>query len=286
LARRETAVTINKIIFAYDELIICGPVFPHEVAGFSGGAKYLFPGIAGPEIINETHWLGALATSMDTIGLRDTAVRRVIHRAAEFVARQCRLTLIALVMKSHHLHGLYVGNYLDAWHAAVDLSAQLNIIYLSRPVHTVLSLPATRYSELWTAAKAIYKTEPVVAEQGEIILYAPHLREISHTHGHLICQVGYHVCDYFLKQSEKFAGIPLAILAHSSHVRGKGIFANGSETPRVQVTLATGIPAAKCNQLNLGYHDPATINPADYANRLEEGVLLVENAGECLYRLR
>src|SRR6185312_3233923 len=53
-------VTLNRLIFDYDQLIICGPVFPHEVAGFSGGAKYLFPGIAGAEIINFTHWLGAL----------------------------------------------------------------------------------------------------------------------------------------------------------------------------------------------------------------------------------
>src|SRR5436309_5250138 len=52
----EVAVTLNRIIFEYDLLVICGPVFPHEVAGFSGGAKYLFPGIAGPDIINFTHW--------------------------------------------------------------------------------------------------------------------------------------------------------------------------------------------------------------------------------------
>jgi nickel-dependent lactate racemase len=78
-------------------------VFPHEVVGFSGGAKYLFPGIAGPEIINATHWLGALRTSMYTIGHKDTPVRRVVHRAAEFVPRA--LLCVALAVKGHAFHG-------------------------------------------------------------------------------------------------------------------------------------------------------------------------------------
>src|SRR5919197_3743022 len=103
--------------------MICGPVFPHEVAGFSGGAKYLFPGIAGPDIINFSHWLGARVTSMATIGVKDTLVRRVIHRAAEFVP--VPLLHIALVLKGHDLHVLYIGPHSEAWSAAADLSAQL-----------------------------------------------------------------------------------------------------------------------------------------------------------------
>ncbi len=66
----DVPVTLNRLIADYDLVLICGPVFPHEVAGFSGGAKYLFPGIAGPDIINFTHWLGALVTSMHTIGVK------------------------------------------------------------------------------------------------------------------------------------------------------------------------------------------------------------------------
>jgi len=81
LLKNEIPVTLNRKLLEYEHIIICGPVFPHEVAGFSGGAKYLFPGVAGPDIINFTHWLGALVTSMATIGVKDTPVRRVIHRA-------------------------------------------------------------------------------------------------------------------------------------------------------------------------------------------------------------
>src|SRR5437764_4412827 len=133
-------VTLNRLIFECDLLLICGPVFPHEVAGFSGGAKYLFPGIAGAEIINFTHWLGALVTSMDTIGVKDTPVRRVIHRAAEFVQRP--ILCLALVLKGSALHGMYLGPHTEAWSAAADLSAQLNIIALPHPFRRVLSMPS------------------------------------------------------------------------------------------------------------------------------------------------
>ncbi|MFL5663595.1 MAG: lactate racemase domain-containing protein [Ktedonobacteraceae bacterium] len=286
LLEDEVPVTINRLIFDYDQLIICGPVFPHEVAGFSGGAKYLFPGIAGQDIIDFTHWLGALVTSMHTIGIKDTPVRRVIHRAAEFIDRP--MLCLALVLRGQDLHGLYIGPHIDAWSQAADLSAQLNIIYVQRPVKRVLSAPAPIYDDLWTAAKAMYKTEPAIADGGEVIIYAPHITEISYTHGRLIDQVGYHVRDYFLKQWERFKDVPGSILAHSTHVKGMGSYdpASGVETPRVQVTLATGIPEERCRRVNLGYLDYHGIDPQEWEHREAEGVLFVPHAGEMLYRLK
>ncbi len=278
----EVHVTLNRIIFDYDQLIICGPVFPHEVVGFSGGAKYLFPGIAGPDIINFTHWLGALVTSMHTIGVKDTPVRRIIHRAAEFVNQP--LLCIALVLKGEELHGLYIGSYIEAWGAAADLSAQLNIIEVETPFKRVLSMPSPIYDDLWTAAKAMYKTEPAIADGGEVIIYAPHITEISYTHGKLIDSVGYHVRDYFTRQWDRFKDIPGSILAHSTHVKGSGTFEDGIEMPRIRVTLATGIPEERCKRVNLGYLDYKKINPDEWRNREQEGILLVPHAGEMLYR--
>ncbi len=279
-------VTLNRRILDYDHLIICGPVFPHEVAGFSGGAKYLFPGIAGPDIINFTHWLGALVTSMHTIGVKDTPVRRIIHRGADFVPRP--LTCIALVMQGTTPRGIYIGAHAEAFAAAADLSGALNITWYDRPFQRVLSCPAPQYDDLWTAAKAMYKTEPIIADGGEVIIYAPHLTEVSFTHGALIDQVGYHVRDYFTKQWARFGDLPGSILAHSTHVRGMGSYdaASGVETPRITVTLATGISEARCRRINLGYADYRTIDPAAWANREDEGLLYVPHAGEVLFRLR
>lgn len=286
LFAQDTPVRINKMVFDYDHLIICGPVFPHEVVGFSGGAKYLFPGIAGAEIIDFTHWLAALVTNRKTIGVKETAVRRVIHRAAEFVNRP--ITCISLVMQGQAFHGIYTGNYVESWSAAADLSAQLNVIYTAQPFKRVLSMPSAMYDELWTAGKAMYKTEPAIADGGEVIIYAPNLKIVSLTHGHLIERVGYHVQEYFTKQPEKFADVPGSIKAHSTHVKGTGTFdpQTGIETPRVTVTLATSIPPEVCRRINLGYVDYRTLNPAEWENREREGILVVPHAGEVLYRAR
>lgn len=280
----EVPVVLNLMIHDCDQLVICGPVFPHEVVGFSGGAKYLFPGIAGADIIGFTHWLGALATSMNTIGVKDTPVRRVIHRAAELV--DTPILCLALVMEGEALHGMYIGPHEEAWSAAADLSAQLNVVRLPHAFHSVLSMPAEIYDDLWTAAKAMYKTEPVVADGGEVIIYAPQVTEISYTHGWLIDEVGYHVRDYFVTQWDRFKHVPGGILAHSTHVKGTGTYdsATGIETPRIQVTLATGIPEERCRRVNLGYADHRTIDPEEWAGREAEGVLLVPHAGEVLYR--
>ena len=280
----DVPVTLNRLIFDYDLLLICGPVFPHEVAGFSGGAKYLFPGIAGPDIINFTHWLGALVTSLRTIGIKDTPVRRVITQAAGFVPRP--LLCLAMVMQGQDLHGLYIGDHVEAWSQAADLSAQLDITYVDHPFHRVLSAPAAMYDDLWTAAKAMYKTEPAIADGGEVMIYAPHITEVSYTHGKLIDQVGYHVRDYFVKQWDRFQHVPGGVLAHSTHVKGTGTYdaASGIETPRIAVTLATGIPEERCRLINLGYADYREIDPEAWKGREQEGILFVPHAGEMLYR--
>jgi lactate racemase len=282
----DVAVTLNQMVADYDLVLIVGPVFPHEVAGFSGGAKYLFPGIAGPEIINYTHWLGALVTSLHTIGVKDTPVRRVISRAARLIP--CPVVCLALVLRGQALHGLYIGSLDEAWSRAADLSAELNITWVDHPFRRVLSAPAEMYDDLWTAAKAMYKTEPVIADSGEVIIYAPHITEVSYTHGALIDEIGYHVRDYFLKQWERFKDYPGGILAHSTHVKGMGAFdpASGVESPRITVTLATGIPEERCRQINLGYANYREIDPTAWVGREDEGILYVPHAGERLYRLR
>jgi len=283
LLAQPVPVTINKWILDYDHLIVCGPVFPHEVVGFSGGNKYFFPGISGPEVIDFTHWLGALITSMAVIGTKETPVRQMIDRAASFipVPRSC----FSLVVKGEGLAGLYVGSPEAAWSAAADLSAKLHIVYVDRPIQRVLSVMPEMYDDLWTAAKGMYKLEPAIADGGKVVIYAPHIDEISYTHGAIIDKVGYHVRDFFVKQWDRFQGYPWGVLAHSTHLRGAGTFENGVEKPRIRVTLATGIPEERCRQVNLGYLDPATVNPEEWANREDEGVLLVPKAGEMLYKL-
>jgi nickel-dependent lactate racemase len=275
-------ICLNKTALEYDQILILGPTFPHEVVGFSGGAKYVFPGISGPDMINATHWLGALSGVVGTIGLKNTPVRAMIDAAAAKLT--IPVTLIALVVEDHDLSGLFIGDKLSAWSAAVDLSAQRHIIWCEKPFKRVLSCAPAMYDELWTCAKAMYKLEPAAAMGGEVIIYAPHLDTISHVHGKYIQEIGYHILPYFLSDWERFKHIPLGVLAHSTHLRGSGTMENGIEKPNVQVTLASRIPAAECARLNLGYLDPAGIKLEDWQGREAEGILYVPKAGEILYR--
>ena len=283
---QEVPVRLNRLVLDYDQLIVLGPVFPHEVVGFSGGNKYFFPGIGGPEVINVTHWLGALITSYRMIGSGYSPVRAVIDRAASYI--EVPKLCFALVVTYEGLAGLFVGSPEEAWQAAADLSAQVHVIYVDKPYRRVLSVMPRMYDDLWTAAKGMYKMEPAIADGGEVVIYAPHISEISYTHGKIIDRIGYHVRDYFVKQWDRFKDEPWGVLAHSTHLRGIGTYdaQTGIERPRIQVTLATGIPRERCQRVNLGYLDPASIDISQWQGREEEGILVVPKAGEMLYRLR
>jgi lactate racemase len=277
-------IQINRAALECDQIIILGPTFPHEVVGFSGGAKYLFPGISGPELIHATHWLGALAGVVGTIGVKQTPVRAMIHAAAGCLPTP--VTLIALTVEEDKLSGMFIGDPVEAWSEAADLSARRHIRWCEKPFERVLSCAPAMYDELWTAAKAMYKLEPAVAVGGELVIYAPHLREISRVHGEYIRQVGYHTLPYFLCNWERFKHIPLGVLAHSTHLRGSGRMTDGIEMPNVKLSLASRISAEECALLNLGYADPDRINMRDWEGRENEGVLLVRKAGEMLYKVR
>jgi len=285
LLEQPVPVAVNKQIFGYDQIILCGPVFPHEVAGFSGGNKYFIPGIAGQEVIDITHWLGALITSYEVIGKIDTPVRKVIDRAAGLI--KVPSACFGLVVDYKGVAGIYFGEAVPAWKEAAQLSALRHVIYKPRAYTKVLSIMPEMYDDLWTAAKGMYKLEPVISDGGEVLIYAPHIHEVSYTHGKLLDEVGYHCRDYFLAQWAQFRDYPWGVLAHSTHVKGQGKYDPETrlETPRIRVTLATGIPEERCQRINLGYMDPARIDLHEWEGHEDEGILVVPQAGETLYRL-
>ena len=283
LFKEDVEVTVNKLVFEYDEFFIVGPVFPHEVVGFSGGHKYIFPGVAGPQIINFFHWLGAVITNPAINGTKWTATREVVENAASYI--KTPHTLFALVANKEQFKGIFIGDCVEAWERAADLSAKVHIVYKDKPYKTVLGIAPKMYDEIWTAGKVMYKLEPVIADGGTLIIYAPHIKEVSITHGKTIEQVGYHTRDYFLKQWDLFKDYPWGAIAHCTHVKGIGSYNNGVEKPRINVVLATGISRERCKKINLGYMDPEQIDIANYEGKEDKGILVVHNAGETLYRL-
>jgi nickel-dependent lactate racemase len=280
------SVQINRLLLEYDRVLICGPVFPHEVVGFSGGNKYLFPGVSTGEMIHQTHWLGALLGSYNIIGTGTTPVRELIDLAAAKVP--VPIACFALVLKGDEIAGIYFGQARDAWKLAAEHSSETHVQWVDRPFRRVLAVIPEMYTDLWTGAKGMYKSDPAIADGGEVILYAPHITEASYSHGDFLDKVGYHCAEYFLKQPKRFADVPRGILAHSIHLYGQGSYdvASNVEKPRIKVTLATAIPEKRSRELNLGYLDYKAINLDDWKDRESEGIKLIPHAGEILYRLK
>ena len=279
-------VKINRMVVDYDQILICGPVFPHEVVGFSGGNKYLFPGVSTGEMIDHTHWLGALLGSYQLIGTGCTPVRELIDQAAAKVT--VPVACFALVLVEEGIAGMFFGPARAAWKRAAELSSEKHIQWVDRPLRRVLSVLPAMYDDIWTGAKGMYKVEPAIEERGEVILFAPHITEFSYTHGAILEKIGYHCRDYFLKQWNRFAGIPRGVIAHSTHLVGQGTYdeTTGHEAPRIRVTLATGISEERCRRMNLGYLDHKEIRIEAWQGRESEGIKLIPRAGEILYRLK
>ncbi len=285
LLAEDILVKVNRLVCDYDQVLICGPVLPHEVVGFSGGNKYLFPGISGKEMIDQTHWLGALLGSYHIIGTEYTPVRELIDRAAAKI--KTPVSCIALVVSTDGVNGFYFGSAREAWKSAAALSAKKHIEWVNKPFRRVLAVMPEMYADMWTAAKGMYKAEPAVMDEGEVVIYATHITEFSYTHGEWLERIGYHCRDYFLKQWKLFSDVPRGVLAHSTHLRGQGAYdpATGFERDRIRVTLATGIPEERCLAMNLGYLNPATIDFKEWLGKEDEGILMIPRAGETLYRL-
>ncbi len=281
----DVPVRLNRAVVEHDVALVVGPVLPHEVVGISGGNKYFFPGVAGQQIIDVSHWIGALITSAEIIGTTAvTPVRALIDEGAALVPAQKLSFCVVGEPGTAALHSISFGDTVSAWSDAADVCAATHVRYLDEPLHRVISLIPRMYDDIWTGAKGFYKVEPAVADGGEVILYAPHITTISTSHPE-IGEIGYHCRDYFVKQWDRFKHVHWGTLAHSTHLRGAGTYdaSTGEERLRVRVTLATGISESVCRAANLGYLDPASV---DLSAEVATGTFVVPDAGEVLFRLR
>ena len=280
---QEVPVAVNRMILDYDRVFIMGPVFPHEVVGFSGGHKYIFPGAGAADFINFFHWFAAVITNPKIIGNAYTPVRALIEEAASMLP--IKVGAFCLSVRGDDLMGIaYSESAYEAWEAAAELSKKLHIVYCDKPYASVLACAPRMYDDLWTGGKCAYKTESVVADGGEIIIYAPHITEVSYTHGKVLDEIGYHTRDFFLAQWDKYKLFPWGVVAHATHVKGIGTYEGGVETPRISVKLATGISRERCGRINLGYLDYRSVDPAEWKEKPDR--LYLEHAGEMLYRLK
>lgn len=282
-------LTVNRLLSPgnYDVVLVFGATVPHEVAGFAGGAKYFFPGVAGPELTHATHWLGALATVEGVIGRVETPTRGLIEAAAEFVpARVISFTSVVTRDDRDQLvtHALFAGDLRLSLRRAVEVSKQVHIKYTGRKYRRVVALLDEHYDELWVGGKASYRLGPIIEEGGELIIYGPHLRCISETHGRLIERYGYAPMEVVRELVAQSAELEenLCVAAHLTQVAYAGRrLPNGKIVPRYHITMATGIDQATCQRVNLGYLDHRQFRREDFEG--DPDTLIVERAGRDLY---
>ena len=284
-------VSINKLLApgVYDTVLVFGATVPHEVAGFAGGAKYFFPGVAGPELTHTTHWLGALAEIENIIGNVETPTRHLIEAAADLItARVISLNSVVSRDASGALvtYALFTGEIREAFRRAAEVSRRVHIRYTGRKYKKVLALLDPHYDEMWVGGKASYKLGAIVEDGGELVIYAPHLTKLSETHGALIEKYGYAPLESVRDMLGASAELRenLCIAAHLAHVAYAGrTDEHGRIVPRYRITMATGLSEETCKRVNLGYTDYRTIGKS--VMNANSNTLIVENAGRDLYKV-
>ena len=289
LISQSVPVSLNKLLAPgiYDTVLVFGATVPHEVAGFAGGAKYFFPGVAGPELTHTTHWLGALAGIENIIGQVDTPTRRLIEAATDLVpARIVSLnTVVSRIDGELVTYALFAGEIREAFRRATEVSRRIHIRYTDRKYKRVVALLDPHYDELWVGGKASYKLGAIIEEGGELIIYAPHLTKLSETHGALIEKYGYAP----LESVRDMLGVSqelrenLCIAAHLAHVAYAGrLDDEGKIVPRYKITMASGLDEETCRRVNLGYLDYVTFDIESM--RSDPDTLIVADAGRDLYQ--
>jgi Uncharacterized conserved protein len=279
-------LTINHLLApgVYDLVLIFGATVPHEVAGFAGGAKYFFPGVAGAELTHKTHWLAALATIENIIGRLETPTRHLIEAAADHIAAEViSFTSVCTRTANNRLrtHALFAGDYRSSLRKAADISKSVHVKYTGRKYKRVVALLDEHYKDLWVGGKASYRLGGIIEEGGELIIFAPKLTCISATHGEAIERFGGYAPIEKIKDlvgSSVELQANLCVAAHLAHVSYAGR-ENGEF--RYQITLSSQVTEETCNRVNLNYLDPSNFSLSDHQG--DPDTLIVERAGRDLY---
>jgi lactate racemase len=290
LVKNKISLTVNRLLAPgnYDLILIFGATVPHEVAGFAGGAKYFFPGVAGAELTHATHWLAALATVEKIIGRIETPTRHLIEAAADFIPAEV-ISFTSVVSRDDNdrlrTHALFAGDFRLALRKAAEISRQVHIKYTGRKYKRVVALLDEHYDELWVGGKASYRLGAVIEEGGELFIYAPHLRCLSVTHGEFIQKFGGYaplekITELVAQSGELQAN--LCVAAHLTQVAYAGRRSeSGDVVPRYHITLASQIDRQTCESVNLGYADYREFRHEDFEH--DEDTFIVERAGRDLY---
>ena len=268
-------IEVNRQLLdgGYDLIVSIGQVVPHEVIGMANHIKNILVGLGGSDIINKTHYLGAVHGMENIMGRIDTPVRRVMEYAAtEFLSempiKYVQTVIAADTQGELRTRGVFIGEGRAPFIHAAKLSQQVNITVLEKPIRkAVVWLDPVEFKSHWLGNKAIYRTRMAMADDGELIVLGPGLEKFGEDARveELIRKYGYRGTPYTLEKVEQNADLRenLSTAAHLIH---------GSSEGRFRITYAPGhLTREETEGVGYGWADLDEMKKRYDPNRLRDG---------------
>ncbi|MGA2914859.1 MAG: lactate racemase domain-containing protein [Sedimentisphaerales bacterium] len=250
---------VNKMLVegGFDLILSIGQVVPHEVAGMASYNKNIFVGTGGPEGINKSHFLGAVCDMEKIMGRADTPVRKVLNYASEHFAKSLPIIYVLTVVsedaqRNKKTRGLFIGDDVECFNKACELSLKVNFTMLGEPLRkVVVYLDPNEYKSTWLGNKSIYRTRMAMADNGELIVLAPGVREFGEDKeiDKLIRKYGYFGSEKVLAAVKHNDDLKanLSAAAHLIH---------GSSENRFNITYCPGkLTKQEIESVNFNYAD-------------------------------
>ena len=191
----------NKILFeGYDLILSVGQIVPHEVVGMANYTKNIMVGVGGSDMINKSHFLGATAGLENLMGVNETPVRKLFNYAVHTFLKDLPLVFVMTVMAKNfstgkmEMRGLFIGDDDETFAMGVKLCQQVNLDLMDKPVKkVVVYLDPEEFKSTWLGNKAVYRTRMMIADDGDLIILAPALKQFGEdpTNDVLIRKYGY-----------------------------------------------------------------------------------------------
>jgi nickel-dependent lactate racemase len=276
---------VNKLVAngGHDLIFSVGQVVPHEVIGMANYNKNIFVGVGGKDGIHKSHYLGAVYGMERIMGRADTPVRKVLNYASDNFAKHLPIIYILTVIGKDDnnnlvIRGLYIGDDVECFYLAAELSLKVNFIMLEKPLKkVVVYLDPHEFKSTWLGNKSVYRTRMAIDDNGELIVLAPGLSTFGEDAeiDKLIRKYGYRTSEEilnFVKNNDDI-GNNLAAAAHLIH---------GSSENRFKITYCPGnLSKEEIEAANFNYAPLDKMLDIYNPNELVDGFNLVN--GEEIY---
>ena len=281
-------VQCNKCLFnGYDLIISVGQVVPHEVVGMANYTKNIMVGVGGSDMINKSHFLGATAGLENLMGRNETAVRKLFNYGVHTFLSELPLIFIMTVMAKNHdtgkmeMRGLYVGDNDDTFAEAVKLTQQVNLDMMDAPVKkVVVYLDPEEFKSTWLGNKAVYRTRMMIADDGDLIILAPALKQFGEdpTNDKLIRKYGYKGTPATLKAVAENEDLRqnLGAAAHLIHGSSEGRF-------KITYCPGKGVTKEEIESVGFNYGDLEEMSARYNPEKLKDGFNTMPDGEEIFY---